>query len=506
MGLFKNTVTISFFTLLSRIFGFIRDVFFAKYLGAGYMSEIFLVAFRVPNFFRNLFAEGVFYSSFVPILSGELSKKDNESAIKTFSQNVFSLMFYFIFVLTIMAEISMPYIIKVLAPVFSEERQKYALTIQLARIMFPYLLIVSLSSILSAILNCYEKFYITSPTPIILNLSFILFSIIGSLLNADIAKFLSVAVLVGGSLEFVWLFYFTCRQKMILYPKTIKTDVLTNQFLKLFSNGFILVSITQLNGLVDSVFATFFTGAVSYLYYADRMTQLPLTLIGAAISKGALPILSQKINVEKEETFAIQENILFYALFLGIPCAIGLFNIADTAIPLLFQSGKFTADNSLEVIKCIKILSLAIPAYIATKVFQTMFFANKDTKIPAAAGIVSLIFNVVFNAVFTRYRGYYGILFSTLLSTYANLFFLLFYLLKKKYAKFSITLLTRLLKLIYPVLFMILTLSLCDKISIDATKKIYLFVELSVTVGFGGIAYMFVGWMLGMVDIRRLRF
>jgi putative peptidoglycan lipid II flippase len=438
------------------------------------------------------------------VLSSELAKKDNQNTVIDFSRNVFSLMFYFMLILTIIAEIAMPQIIRVLAPIFSKDLQKYTLTIQLARIMFPCLLIISISSILSAILNCYDKFILTSPTPIILNISFIFFCILSSVFNTNVAKTLSVAVLFGGVIEFIWLFYFTCKQKVILYPKTVKIDHLTGQFLNLFSSGFLLVSVTQLNSLIDGIFATLFASAVSYIYYADRLTQLPLTLIGTALSKSALPVLSQQTDMKDTKRFAMQENILFYALFLGIPCAVGLYSIANIAIPLLFQGGKFTVNDSIEVIKCIKILSLVVPCYIVRKIFQMIFFANKDTKTPAIASTASLVLSVILNIIFMRYYSYYGILASTVISSYANLLFLIFYAHKKKYTSFSLGFFIGLLKLVYPVLFMILAISLCAKIDINTVKKVHLFLKLGITIGSAGTTYIIVSWILGMIDLKKI--
>jgi putative peptidoglycan lipid II flippase len=498
-------MVVSFFTLLSRVFGFARDVFFAKYLGTGYVSEAFFMAYKIPNFFRNLFAEGVFYSSFVPLLSTELTKKDeNNSLIKNFSRNIFSLMLYFLFLLTIIMEISMPVIIKTLAPTFINDLQKYSLTIQLSRIMFPFLIIVSLSSALSAILNCYNKFAITSSTPIILNISFIFFSVISSFFSINVAHLLSIALLIGGLTEFFLLFYFTFKQGIILYPKTVKIDSLTKNFLTLFSNGIVLVSIIQLNSVIDSVFATSFAGAIVYIYYADRLTQLPLTLIGAAISKTILPTLSQKIILQDENRFKLQEDVLFCAIFLGLPCAIGLFYIADIAIPFLFQSGKFTTLDSQEVIACVKILSLAIPNYIVAKIFHTIFFANKDTRTPLLASIVSLTANVVFNMILIRYYGYLGIVISTLLGTFLNVGFLLWCLIKKRYIKFSHKFLINMLKLIYPVIFMILTMILCDRVNINIASKIQIFLKLCLMGSVSGVVFIGISLMLELVDLRTI--
>ncbi|MDR2760645.1 MAG: murein biosynthesis integral membrane protein MurJ [Rickettsiales bacterium] len=507
MEIFKNTAVIGVCTILSRVSGFLRDLFFAKYLGAGLSSEAFLVALRIPNFFRNFLAEGVFYSSFVPLLSGELAKngETDRDFVKRFSQNIFSLALYFLLIFTIALEMAMPIVVKAIAPAFSGDFQKYSLTVKLSRITFPFLIIISMSNILTGVLNCFGKFVAGSLTPIIINLSFIFFSIVAAAFNKSVAFALSYALLIGGTIEFICLFYFTAKSGTLIYPKTVTFDALTKNFLKLFLNGAIAISFTQLSGLINSITASYFLGAIAYIYYADRLIQLPIALIGTAISRSALPVLSKKTTLRSEDRFDLEENILFYALFFSAPCAIGLFLLAPSAVPFLFQGGMFLERDSAEVIRCVKILSLATPNYILIKIFDTIFFANGDTATPVFSSMVSLASNIIFNYALTRYFGYGGILISTLISASLNVSFLIFFIWKKKYMRLSRKFFINLLKLIYPILFMILILTMGNKISGPNAGKLPLFLKLLLLGGLSGIVYLGLSLILGLINLNFFR-
>lgn len=502
MYFLKSSIIISIFTLISRFFGFIRDIFFAKYLGTGYYSDIFLTAFKLPNFFRNIFAEGAFNSSFVPIFASKISENEKDrNKIIDFSRNIFSIVLYFLLLFTLVIEILMPFVIKIIAPGFINYNDKYLLAISLSRITFPYLIFISLVSLMSGILNSLNKFVATSVVPIVLNISFILFSILSSFININIAYILSIAILIGGLFQFIFIFYFTYKNKIILYPKKIIFDDLTKKFFKIFSNGFLSSGVIQINSMIDGIFSTKFVGAISYIYYTDRIVQLPLALIGTAISLSILSILSKKVNENNGEQFLIQEQAILISLFLGIPCSILLFNLADLVIPFVFERGKFTVGDSLNVIKCLKIYSLAIPSFILTKIFQTIYFSNQDTKLPLYASITSLISNIILNIILTKFIGYKGIILSTVISSFLNISVLLFFLYKKKYIKLSLGFIINLLKLIYPIMFMILTLKICDKyILVSITSKLLQFIKLCIASGLSGIIYLFVSFILKIIN------
>lgn len=503
MNFLRSAFTISFFTLLSRFFGFIRDIFFATYLGSGQLADIFLTAFKLPNFFRNIFAEGAFNSAFVPIFSSELAKDKENNSILQFSRNIFSLLLYILLIFTFVIEIFMPFVVKIIAAGFSEIPGKFELTVSLSRITFFYLIFISLVSFMSGILNSMNKFAVVSICPVILNITFIIFSVLSVRININIAQLLSYAVLVGGFLQFCWLFFFTIREKIILYPIYPKIDDLTGVFFKNFFNGILSSGIIQINSIIDSIMAARIAGAISFIYYADRISQLPLALIGTAISISILPLLSKKIVLENSEDInKTQEDAIFIGLFLGLPCMVCLYFLADIAIPILFERGAFTQNDSLAVISCLKIYTFALPIFITIKILQTIFFANKDTKTPMKASFCSLVMNVVLNLILIRFLSYRGIILSTVLASFVNVLILLFILIRQKKLSFSEIFQLQLLKTLYCVIFMIIFVCFVKKFVVVNVEDL-IFLKLFKLFVVGGISlsvYFVMSFFVGLID------
>lgn len=498
MSFYKSTLIVSSCTLMSRFFGFLRDIIFAQYLGTGFYSDIFFTAFKLPNFFRNLFAEGAFNSAFVPIFSSQLAS-NNEEKIEKFSKNIFSILLYFLLLVTIIIEIFMPRVINIIANGFSSDVEKYDLAIKLTRITFPYLIFISLVSFISGILNSYGKFVATSLNQIILNVTFIVFSLLSSYININIAETLSYAVLIGGILQFICLFFFSCKNGNILYPIRPEIDVTTKKFLNNFFSGLIGSGIVQINSMIDSVMATKIAGAVSYLYYADRIAQLPLSLIGTALSVSILPVLSKKLELKDKESFDIQENAILIAIFLGLPCALALNRLSHLIIPVLFQRGKFGIEASTAVSGCLKLYSLALPAFIISKLLQTIFYSNKDTKTPMVASFLFLISNIFFNILLIKKYSFYGIIISTIISSYLNMFILLLILIRQKRLKISDNFKVSCAKIFYISIFMFMVLLLCDKYIV-----LNKFLKLVLSGLISGSVYMFLAYRLKTINLEAL--
>lgn len=496
MSFLKSTFVVSFFTLLSRISGFVRDIFFAKYLGTGLLSDVFLTSFKLPNFFRNMLAEGAFNAAFVPIFSSQIVNNDEKSIIK-FSRNIFSLLLYFLLIVTLIIEIFMPNVVNIIAAGFANNPNKFKLTVILSRITFPYLIFISLVSFMSGILNSYGKFAVVSINPVILNMTFIISSILSVYLNRNIAFILSYAVLIGGLAQFLWLLFFTIKNGIILYPIYPKLDSITKKFLNNFSSGLISSGIVQINSLIDSIIAAKIPSAVSYLYYSERLIQLPISLIGTALSTAIMPLLSKKIERKDYDTNDTQENAILFALFLGLPCAIGLNILSYPIISILFERGEFNSIASRNVSNCLKIYSLAIPSFIISKVLQTIFYSSKDTKTPMVASFVSLISNIIFNLIFVHYYGFIGIVISTVISTYINLSILLYMLTKFNKLELTTRFYVVLAKIIYVSIFMILSLLICNKYIL--LKK---FLKLFLSISISGFLYLVISYKINVLNFR----
>ena len=296
MNLFKSTTTFSFYTIISRILGYIRDILIAIFLGAGPIADAFFVAFRIPNTFRRLFSEGTFNAAFVPSYASELAngKEDSEK----FATNVFSLLILILFFTILIIEIIMPLFVFLIAPGFNTDENKMDLVINLTRITFPFLLFVSLSSFFSAILNSHNRFAIAAAAPIILNILLIFVLFYGSTLGDKLVYYLSYGVTIAGVIQFLFLYIFV--KKFYIPRFTLKN--LINEKIKFFFSKLLpsifSSGVTQINILIGTIIASFQSSAVSYLYYSDRVYQINLAIAGIAIGTVILPQLSKLVENE----------------------------------------------------------------------------------------------------------------------------------------------------------------------------------------------------------------
>lgn len=502
MGFLKSTIAVSLCTLISRIFGFIRDRSFAKYLGSGMASDVFFTAFRLPNFFRSLFAEGAFSSAFIPICSAYLMSGNRDETMKFF-RNIFSLLLYFVLIFTLIAEIFMPNVVNVIAIGFLNNIDKYQLTVSLARVTFPYLIFISLVSFMSGILYSYGKFAVVALNPLILNLIFILASHVSVYFSMDITRILSFSVLIGGFIQFLCILITTMKHGIVLYPTRIKIDQTTKIFMLNFLSALMGAGTDQITAMFSSIMASKIPGATSYLYYSDRLVQLPMALIGTAMGVSILPLLSKKTKQNDDERFEIQENALLITLFLGLPCAIYMYRLSYIFIPILFERGAFTRASSLAVTGCIKISTLALPAFISSKIFQSIFFANGDTKTPMISAVVSLFSIILLNPVFIKYFSYRGIVLASVVSAHLDSLILLFILLKRKQLILSDGFLLSSVKIFYSLIFMFLTLEIADKFIPMGQTLTSQFIKLTATATSSGIVYLTVSYLQKIIDFRK---
>ena len=318
MNLIKSTGTFSFFTTISRILGYLRDILIAIFLGSGPLADAFFVAFRIPNTFRRLFSEGTFNAAFVPSYASEIANGKEQS--EKFATNVFSLLILSLFFLVLIIEIFMPLFVFLIAPGFSGNEEKMNLVINLTRITFPFLLFVSLSSFFSAILNSHNRFAIAAAAPIILNIFLISVLLYGNVLGDMLVYYLSYAVTIAGIAQFLFLYKYVRKFYLPQFSLKILIDEKVKTFFKKLLPSIFSSGVTQINILIGTIIASFQAGAVSYLYYADRIYQINLAIAGIAIGTVILPQLSKYIqNDENEKIITIQNKALELSLFLSIP-------------------------------------------------------------------------------------------------------------------------------------------------------------------------------------------
>ena len=293
MNLIKSTGTFSFFTIISRLLGYVRDILIAIFLGTGPLADAFFVAFRIPNTFRRLFSEGTFNAAFIPSYSSLLNKK-NEA--QNFANNIFNLLILGLLILVLIIEILMPLFVYLIAPGFEGDYDKMGLAITLTRITFPFLMFISLASFFSAILNSYNKFAIASAVPIILNILLIGVLLFAKMLDDNLVYYLSYAVTFSGIIQFIFLYFFVKKHFSPKIKFKIKIDKKIKNFSKKLLPSIFSSGVTQINILVGTIIASFQAGAVSYLYYADRVYQINLAIAGIAIGTVILPQLSKHVE------------------------------------------------------------------------------------------------------------------------------------------------------------------------------------------------------------------
>ena len=448
-GLFKNTILVGIITLISRISGLFRDFFVAKYLGAGKFSDCFLVAFKIPNLFRSIFAEGAFNSAFVPIFSGVLYEKSEEKA-KIFCKNLFAFLFYILLVFTLISEIFMPFIIDIFAPGFSDNPQKFELAVKLAYITFPFLFSIALTSFFGSILNTLGNFKPYALTPIILNLCMIFSLVFFANTFPTAAHTVAWGVAVSGVIQLILLWWIAKKYGFGVISFRLQFTPEIGLFFKKIMPGILGAGIYHLNVMIGSIFASQTNGAVSWIYYADRLNQLPLGVIGIALATVLLPSLSKEIKKHNmNRTKAIFNNSMKFASLLVIPSALGIIALSYPIIQIFFERGEFKVSDTLATSNILQILCLSLPALVYTKLFSNVFYARNDTKTPMFVAGISLIFNVFFTVYLNRFLGYTGVVIAITISNWINCILLYLISYKNKFMVMYLDVIKDILKITF---------------------------------------------------------
>ncbi len=435
MNLIKSTGTFSFFTLISRILGYLRDLFIAIYLGSGPLADAFFVAFRIPNTFRRLFSEGTFNAAFVPSYSSELATSKKKAQI--FANNIFNLLLIGLLFLVLIIEIFMPWFIILIAPGFKENIQKLEITIYLTRITFPFLLFVSLSSFFSAILNSHNKFALSAAAPIILNILLIITLLLGKYLNDQLITYLSFAVTIAGLVQLILLIIFTKKFFKIKIDFKLKIGKKVKFFFKKLLPSIFSSGVTQINILIGTIIASFQASAVSYLYYADRIYQINLAIAGIAIGTVLLPSLSKYVQERNDKKInLIQNKSLELSLFLSLPATFALLVASEEITSGLFGYGSFDIESVKNSSDALFYFALGLPAFAFIKVFSSFIFARQNTKVPFYISLFSVILNILISIYFFDELGFIIIPIATSISSWINSLLLFIYLINNNYFEF----------------------------------------------------------------------
>jgi putative peptidoglycan lipid II flippase len=430
MNLIAATSTFSFFTLISRILGYVRDILIAIFLGTSLFADAFFVAFRLPNTFRRLFAEGTFNAAFIPSYAGALA--ENKIEADNFAKNIFNLLFIILLFLVLGAEIFMPQLIFLIAPGFYKDPEKLKLAVDLSRITFPFLFFICLASFFSAILNSYNKFAAAAAAPIILNIILIISLLFSRWIEISNVLILSYAVSFAGFLQLLVLIFFVRKNFKPVLTLRISIDKKVKFFFQKLLPSIFSSGVTQINILVGTIIASFQAGAVSYLYYADRVYQINLAIAGIAVGTVMLPELSKHIkNNNFEQTINLQNRALELCLFLSIPAALGLVLASEQIVTSLFGYGSFNKESVVNTAVALTFFGFGVPAFSILKIFSNFFFARNDTKTPFYLSLISVSLNIIISVSLFSRLGFVIIPIATSISSWLNVLMHYYYIEKR---------------------------------------------------------------------------
>ncbi len=413
MKLVKAMATVAGMTGLSRIAGFARDVLTAAYLGAGPIADAFFVALKLPNFFRRVTAEGAFSIVFVPMYSKTREIETQEDA-DAFASNAFMVMLSALCVFTVLALILMPYIISAIAPGFVDDPVRMSLATELSRITFPYLLLMSLTALLGGVLNAVDRFAPFAFAPVLFNLSLIV-SLLLSGYFETVGHAMAWGLFAAGILQFLFLWECAKRANIKITIARPKLNADMKKVFRLMGPAVIGAGVVHINLFADLILASFLQkGSISYLYYADRLNQLPLGVVGIAVGTALLPMLSRAMTKDdKSHAQNLFNRSMEYCLLLALPAAVALAVMPLTLITVLFERGAFDATDSAMTSNVLQAYAIGLPAYIAIKVFSTAHWAREDTKTPVKISIAATLLNIVGSIILIQFIGVVGIALST---------------------------------------------------------------------------------------------
>ncbi len=420
VNLFKAAAKVGSWTMLSRILGFIRDIFIARLLGASPLADAFFVALKLPNFFRRMFAEGTLTVALVPVLAEERKKSEDDA--HAYLNALAGLLLAALIIFTIAGMVFMPWLLLAFAPGFHDEPDRWQQALTLARIMFPYLTLISLAAMSWAVLNAYRKFSVAAASPALLNIAIIFAAIILAPLHDNPAEALAVGVMLGGALQLGIQFPALKRIGWIPKPTWNPRLPAITDTLKLFGPAVLGIAAVQINILVGTILATLLpVGAVSYLYYADRIVQLPLALFGIAMGTALLPTLSEHlVNGRNQEATQDLRQGLTWLTWIILPSMVGLFFLAEPIIRTLFEHGAFTAQDAANTALALQAYTVGLLVFCWARVLSTACFAGKDAKAPMKYAIYTVAVNIILAVILMQPLGYVGLALASALASFFN--------------------------------------------------------------------------------------
>ena len=421
MNLFRAFATVGGYTMLSRILGFVRDILIAGTLGAGPVADAFFVAFKLPNFFRRLFAEGAFNAGFVPLFSDLLANKGPVQA-RAFAEQALSVLLLTLFIFVTLAQITMPWLMQVLAPGFVNDPERFNLAVTFTRITFPYLLLISLVSLMGGILNSLQRFAAVAATPVLLNLCLIAAITLLAPEMPSPGHALAWGVAVAGVVQLLWLSVACKKAGMNLRLPRPRLTPKVKELLTLMLPAALGAGVVQVNLVIDIILASLLPeGSVSFLFYADRLNQLPIGVVGVAVGTPILPLLSRLVaQNDQPGALAALNRAIELTLLLALPAMFAFLLTADELILTLFQRGQFDVPAARATAYALTAYAVGLPAYVLIKVLGPAYFARRDTRTPVLVGITAMLVNLILNLILMQYMAHAGLALATAIAAWLN--------------------------------------------------------------------------------------
>lgn len=418
----RSIATVGGWTMASRVLGFVRDILIARVLGAGLEADAFFLAFRFPNLFRRLFAEGAFNAAFVPLYARTLSERGPLLA-QRFAEETLALMVSVLLALTLLADLTMPWLMAVIAPGFIDDPLKYDLAVRFTRITFPYLLFMALAALYAGLLNARRRFAHAAAAPILLNVAMITALILAAPGAEGVGLALAWAVTLSGIGQFLWLHLAAARVDAApRLPVRAALTVEVARLLKLMAPGVIGSGAMQINLLIGTMIASLAPGAVSYLYYADRIYQLPLGVIGSAIGVVLLPEITRRLRSGEEGAAGESLNrAIELGLIITLPATVALLAVPTEIIATLFERGAFGAEATAATAGALAGFALGLPAFVLVKALAPAFYAREDTATPFRYALAAMAANTILSLALFPVIGFVGIAIATSLASWLNL-------------------------------------------------------------------------------------
>lgn len=438
MNLVRSITTVGGYTIGSRLFGFVREVLTASFLGAGGAADALVVAIKLPSFFRRLFAEGAFNASFVPLFAGILATKGKEEA-RSFAEQILTLWVGALFVLILCVELFLPTLLPLLVPGFKDTPERLYYAIEFSRITFPFIFFISLTALYSGILNSIDKFAVVASSPMVGNMAIIAIVLGFHAQFSSSGYTFAWGIMACGILQWLWVWIPSLKMGVGLRFVWPRFDDNVKSFFKVLAPAAFGSGIVQINLFIGAFIASWLpTGAISYLNYADRLNQLPLSVIGVAVSTALLPILSRQIRSGAwENARQTQSQALEFSMFLTLPAALALIFLAKPFIMMVFERGAFTEQDTQATALTLQALAVGLPAYVLIKVFSSSFFARQDTLTPVYTACVGIIVDIGLSIALMGSLHQVGIAFATAAAGWVNALLLGYILWRKGHLSFD---------------------------------------------------------------------